>query len=107
MRTWRGFARNPCNNVDSAFDQGAQLLGIIRKKPNPADPKVIQYGYWQTEVARVGFKAECLIRGNRVQAFILEGISPKLRHESDAAPFLMLVDQDTASFLGNTAHRQF
>jgi hypothetical protein len=48
-----------------------------------------------------------MIRGNGIEALILEGVGAELRGESDAAPFLMFVNQQTAPLTGDGSHRKF
>jgi len=93
--------------LDACIHQRPSFVGIIRKKPNPADAKISQYRDRQAEIPTVGLESERMIRGNGIEALILEGVGAELRCESDSAPFLLFVDQEPAAFRGDRSHRKF
>jgi len=93
--------------LDACIHQRPSFVGIIRKKPNPADAKISQYRDRQAEIPTVGLESERMIRGNGIEALILEGVGAELRCEPDAAPFLLFVDQETGPFRGDRPHRKF
>jgi hypothetical protein len=107
MRIRPDLAWDLLNNVDASVHQGAQFIGIIREKPHAPYPKIIQDRNRQTEITAVSLEAEYMIRSYGVESAVLKSIGLKFRHQSDTAPFLMLVNQHTASLRGNGSHRQF
>jgi len=92
--------------LDACIHQRPSFSGIIRKKPNLADAKISQYRDRQAEIPTVGLESERMIRGNGIEALILEGVGAELRCESDAAPFLLFVYQEPAAFRGDRSHRK-
>ena len=45
-----------------------------------------------------------MVRVHSVEAGVLQGVRLQLRHQADAAAFLMFIDHDAASFGGNRPH---
>ena len=49
-------------------------------------------------------KPKRLIGFDRVEPGVLQRVGLELRHQADAAPFLMFIDHQAASFLGDGSH---
>jgi hypothetical protein len=62
------------------------------------DSQMIQNGAGQAEIAAIGFIAKRLIRRDRVETLILQGIGSQFGHKAYPAPFLLFVDQESAAF---------
>jgi hypothetical protein len=92
--------------LNACIHQRLSFVGIIRKKPNPADAEISQYRDRQAEIPTVCLQSERMISGNRIEALILQGVGAELRCESDATPFLVFVNQQTAPFTGDGSHRE-
>ena len=80
MRIGGDFAWNVFDYLDACIHQRPSFVGIIRKKPNPADTKISQYRDRQAEIPTVGLESERMIRGNGIEALILEGVSARCLH---------------------------
>ena len=52
-------------------------------------------------VTGIGLEAEGQIRLNRVEAFVLQPVSPDLLYEPNASPLLRQVDESSNSFAAN------
>ena len=70
-------------------------------------PEVAQNLARQLVVAQIGFEAQPLVGFHGVGALILQFVGAQLVQQADAAPFLMLVDQQAAAFVGDRLQRQF
>ena len=68
---------------------------------------MIQNGSRQAEITAVGFIAERLIRRDSIKTLILQGIGSQLGHKAYAAPFLLFVDQQSATFFRDCSQRKF
>src|SRR5579859_5272456 len=71
------------------------------------DSEIIEDGARQAEIAAVCFKTKRVVCCNGVKTFILQRIGLHFRHQAYPAPFLLLVDQETAPFRGDRSHREF
>src|ERR1700722_1436069 len=67
----------------------------------------MQNGDRKAEIAAISGEAEGMICFNRVEALVLQCICLQLRHEPDTTSFLVLVDQQPASFTSDRTHRHF
>src|SRR4029077_12093665 len=56
-------------------------------------------------VALIGLETEPLLRLDRVESLALQLVGANLVGETDAAPFLIEIQQDAASFLPDAIHR--
>src|SRR5208283_1530556 len=94
-------ARDAFQYFNSRPHKRCDLVRIIGEQPNLPDAQKLQNLGGQLVIAVVRLEAEALIGLNGVQTLVLKLISPQLRHEADAAPFLLFVHEDTGSLLGN------
>lgn len=71
------------------------------------DSKMIQNGAGQAEIPAIGFIAKRLIRRDSIEPLILQCVSSQLGDEAYAAPFLLFVDQDSATLFRDRSHSKF
>ena len=67
----------------------------------------MQDSYGQTEIAVVGIKTEGVVRFDRIEPLVLQGIGSQFCHEPDATALLILVDHQARSLVGNGRHCVF
>ena len=71
------------------------------------DSQMIQDGAGQAEVPAIGFIAKRMIRCDGIETLILKGVGSQLRHQPYAAPFLLLVDQESAALFRDCPQSEF
>ena len=71
------------------------------------DSKMIQNGAGQAEIPAIGLIAKRVIRRDRIEALILQGVGSQLGHKAYATPFLLFVDQESATFVRNCSQGKF
>ena len=107
MRIWHAFTGELRNHLDAIFRQSSAFARIVRQQTNFFDAKIAHDRGRQAEVSAVGFKAQRMIGLYRIKAGILQLISLQLRHQTNAAAFLILVNHEPATFFGNSLHGHF
>ena len=68
---------------------------------------MIQNGAGQAEIPAIGLIAKRVIRRDRIETLILQGVGSQLGHEAYAAPFLLLVDQESTTFSRDCSQSKF
>jgi len=101
------FAGHPFGHSDPGALQRSNFVGIVGQQARLLNTERLQDFGWQLEFAVVGLEPESLIGFDRVQSAVLERIGLKLRHQPDAAPFLLLVDQNPGALLRDHRQRHF
>jgi hypothetical protein len=71
------------------------------------DSQMIQNGAGQAEIPAIGFIAKRPIGRDSIEALILQGIGSQLGHKAYAAPLLLFVDQESATFFRNCSQSEF
>src|ERR1022692_2327040 len=94
MQGTRSSTRTPAASTAATFS------GLFDNSRILFNPK-----YWR--ISQVGFKAQALVGLHGVGAFILQFVGAQLVQQADAAPLLMLVDQQSAALFGDHVQRQF
>src|ERR1043166_2563001 len=83
-----------------------ELAWIVAEEPERTDAEIAKDLDAGTIVAMIGAEAQTLVGFDRVAAFVLQGIRADLVGESDAAAFLIQIEQDAAALRGNELHRR-
>src|SRR5579885_3738687 len=94
-------AGNALGNHDPGAFNRVHFVGVIRKQANARDAEIPQNSGGKTVVAKVGVETKLLVRLDRIGAGVLQFVGAQFVQQTDAAPFLMLVDEQSASFPGN------
>src|SRR5258708_2536685 len=105
IRVWLNLAGNALYHADAGVLQRRYLRGIVGEQAYLAHTKLMQDLARELVLTLIGGKAELDIGLHRVEAAVLQFVSLQLRHQADAAPFLLLVDQDAGPGRGNLFER--
>ena len=106
MRAGSHLTRHSLHNFNSCLLQRRHFIWIIRKQPHSPNPKRFQYLRRQCKFAMVRLKSQSLVGLDRIQPGILQFISLQLRHQPNAAPFLLFINQNARAFTGDQRQRQ-
>jgi hypothetical protein len=107
VRAGLDFARDSLDHFDSGALQRFDLLGIIREQSHLAHPKSFEHLPGQGKVALVGFETEALVGLDGVETRILQLIRLQFRHQTNAAAFLLFVNQDARTLVPNHSQCHF
>lgn len=77
------------------------FFGIVGEQADARDSESFEDLGWKREVAVVVLEPETFVGLDRVEPRILQFVGLQLGHQTDAASFLLLVDQNAGAFLGN------
>ena len=77
---------------DTRGGQRAGLVGVVREEANSPNPKFVQDRGGQAEVPAIRPEAQGVVGIDRVEAGVLQFVSPQLCHQADAAALLVLVN---------------
>jgi len=102
----RHFSRYPLGHAHAGRFQRRHLLGIVRDQPHRLHAHRAQDTRGQLKSPAVRVKPKLKIGLNRVQSLILQFVGAQLRHQPDAAPLLLLVDQNACARLDDLVQRQ-
>jgi len=105
--TRRDFAGNALDDSNPGTLQSFHFIWIIGEQPDGAYAQAFQDFCREREVAVVGFESETFVGFDGVETGILEFIGLELRHQADAAAFLLFVNEDACAFFRNHLKRQF
>ena len=108
LGVWAGsnFAGHALDHADASSVQGFDLVRIVRQQTDVRNAQRFQNLAGQGKFAVVGFKSEPLVGFHCVEARILEFVCLQLGHQPNAASFLLFIDQDARTFLGNQRKRK-
>jgi hypothetical protein len=81
-----------------------ELARVVGEHPHRLDAEVAQDSDTQPVFALIGAEAQPLVGFDGVVALILKSVSANLVREADAAPFLIEIQNDAASFGGDARH---
>src|SRR5262249_32334366 len=104
MRRRADLAGKPFDDFDAAVAERAHLARVIGQEPNAWNAKVVEDCGRQAEVPEVGLEPERMIGLDRVDSRVLKLVSLQFGHQPDAAPFLILIDHQSAAFLRDRLH---
>jgi hypothetical protein len=108
MRRWFSgfdFDRDALDNLKTGFFQRHQLIGVIRHYAHFAESQIKQNFRALLVLSGVNGKSEFLVGFDRIRAVVLKRVSSDFVDNSDAASFLLLIDDCAASFGFNQLHR--
>ena len=71
------------------------------------DPEMMQNVARQVEIPAIGFKAKRLISLDSIETLILQGVGSQLGDKAYAAPFLLFVDHESATFVCDCPESKF
>ena len=71
------------------------------------DSQMIQNGAGQAEIPAISFIAKRPIRRDSIETLILQGVGSQHGHQAYATPFLLFVDQESATFFRNCSQSKF
>jgi hypothetical protein len=103
----RNFTGNPLAHANSGAFEGRDFVGIVREKANLPDAKGAKDLGRHEEFALVGLKTKALIGLDGIETAVLQGVGLEFRHQSNSAAFLLLIDQNARTFLGDHGERHF
>src|SRR6202030_4027383 len=104
VRIRRSLAAEHGRYLDAVLRQCARFARIVREQTNPLDPKIAQDRSRQAEVPAIGPEPKGMIGLNRIEADVLQFVCLQLGHQADAAALLILIDHESATFLGDGLH---
>src|SRR3954468_9853147 len=99
MRRRADLAGKAFDDLDAALAERAHLAWVIGQQANARNAKVVEDRGGQAEVPEVGLEPERMIGLDRVDSGVLQLVSLQLGHQADAAPFLKVIDHQSAAFL--------
>ncbi len=102
----RDDARNALRHPDSGVLERGDLLGIVRQQAHALDLEIAQNLGGHAIVAQVGLETQAFVGFHRVGAAVLQFVGPQFVQQADAAPLLVLVNQQPAAFFGDQVQRQ-
>src|SRR5579864_7495963 len=92
------------DHLDTSLLERGHLVGIIGQQAHLADAQRLQHFSRKREIAVVRLEAQALIGFHGIESGILQFVGLQLRHQADAAPFLLLVNQHAGALFGD--HRK-
>src|ERR1051326_9088633 len=102
----RNFNRNTFDDLNTGRGEGVEFLRIVCHEPHTQNPKLPQRGGTKVIVSVIGFESEMVIRFDGVLAGILKLVSQKLVHQPNSTALLELINQNSASMLGDRVKRE-
>src|SRR6266545_6864248 len=99
MRGRADLAGKPFYDLDAGVAERAHLAWVIGQQANAWNAKVVEDRGRQAEVPEVRLEPERMISLDRVDSRVLQLVSLQLGHQSAAAPFLILIDHQSAAFV--------
>ena len=107
VRAGCDFARNTFDNVNTGSLKGFHLVGIVGEQPHARHAERFQYLTGKQEVAMIGLEAEAFVGFHGVKTGVLQFVGLQFCHQTNAAPFLLLIDQDTGAFIRDHGQGEF
>src|SRR5712671_649893 len=106
LRRGQRLAGNARGDLDAGVGERADLARVVRQQADAANAERVHDRSGQAEIPVLGHESEREIRGHGVEAGILQLVGAQLRHETDAAAFAIVVDDQPAVFRRDEAHRE-
>src|SRR6266496_1505141 len=106
MRAGRNFTGNTFRHSDSGLLERKDFIWIVRQQAYMHHPERFQNFRRQCKLPVIGLEPQPFVGLDRVQAGILQFISLQLGHQSNPAPLLLLIDQDSCTLARNHRKRQ-
>src|SRR6202008_1503351 len=94
------------DDLDAAIAERADLAWVIGQEADAWNAKIVEDRGRQAEVAEIGLEPERVIGLDRVDSHVLQLVSLQLGHQADAAPLLVLIDEQSTAFLRDRVHGQ-
>src|SRR5215510_5277945 len=104
MRRRADLAGKPFDDLDAAVAERAHLAWVIGQQANAWNAKVVEDRGRQAEVPEIRLEPERVIGLDRVDSRVLQLVSLQLGHQADAAPFLILINHQSAALLRDRLH---
>ena len=89
-----------------ASSRASTFFRIVGDEADGGDAEHLEHLGGEFEVATVGLVAELQVGFDGIAALVLEGIGLELGHETDAASFLVFIDEDAGTLGGDEAERK-
>ena len=99
-------AGDSLGHLNAGVFQGRDFVGVVGEQAHALYLEVEQDLGRHFVITQVGFKPQAFVRFHGVGAAVLQLIGAEFVEQSNAAPFLMLVDQQAAAFFGNQVERE-
>jgi hypothetical protein len=96
--------RHAFHDLDALTREHLDLGGVVRQQPDATDAEASQQLRADAEVALIVLEAEPVIRLDRVEPGVLQCVGPQLVGETDAAAFLIEVEQHAAAGVRHHGH---
>src|SRR5262249_11790502 len=104
VRVGGNFTRKLFDDLDTCINQRAYFSWIISEQAHVFDSKVTKNSDGEAKVSMIRIESQRMIGLDRIQTLILKRISLQLRHQTNAAAFLLFINHETATGLANDAH---
>src|SRR5258708_25396585 len=105
LRRGQRFARDACDDLDAGVGERADLARVVRQQADAANAERVYDRGGQAELAVVGHESQREIGADRIQPDVLQLVGAQLRHQTDAAALLMVVDHEAAALDVGEPHR--
>src|SRR5712671_59451 len=106
LRRGQRLAGNARGDLDAGVGQRADLARVVRQQANAPDAERLHDRSGQAEIPKLGHESQREIGAHRIQSAVLQLVGAQLRHETDAAAFAIVVDDEPAVFRRDEAHRE-
>ncbi len=100
------FRRDALGHVNPGRLQRGYFIGVICNQPDRRHAHVPQDPCRQLEFPAIRLEAQLQIRFHGIQPLILQFVGAQLRHQPNAAPLLLLVDQNARTRICDLLQRQ-
>src|SRR6266700_335907 len=97
-------AGKPRDHLDACVAERARLARIIGQQANAFNAMVVEDRRRDAEVSEISLEPERMIGLDRVDSRVLQLVSLQLSHQADAAPLLVLIDEQSTAFLRDRLH---
>src|SRR5258706_1286014 len=104
LRRGQRLAGNTRGDLDAGVGERADLARVVRQQADAANAERVHDRGGQAEIAVVGHESQREIGADRIQPDVLQLVGAQLRHQTDAAAFALVVDDQSAVFGGDEAH---
>ena len=84
-----------------ASSRASTFSGLLVMRRTAWTPSCLRISAGSSKCAAVGFVAEFEVGFDGVEALVLEFVGAELGHQSDAAAFLLLVEEDAGAGVGD------
>ena len=107
VRARSDFARNPFDDANAGSFKSLNLVRIVRQQPHSRNAETFENATRQGEIAMVRLEPKALVGFNRIQSRILQFVGLEFGHQTNAAPLLLLVNENASAFFCDHGERKF